>query len=211
MEGNYTAAGRVVTGVSYPCVAKYNAPGGLNTYTDGRVLARLRSFSTNITTAGDDNKFYVDNTVGENAGDVFSSGTLDLTVDGLLPETERFVFGLPEVKTVEVGDQTFHYSGLGTNTASATLGLGVVVEYRCNNVTSYAPVIFAKTTFRQGGDSANTREEKIDYQARSFTVDLARDDSPDKMWRYNIEDYYADEQSARAALRAILKVPEEAA
>ncbi len=207
-DNNYTAAGRVVTGLSHPVVAKYNAPGGLASYTDGRVLARLRSYDLNVTTAGDGNRFFLDNAVGENAGDVFSSGVLTLVVDGLLPETERFVYGLPDPKTEQIDGETITYDAIGTDTASAVLGLGVIVEYRCNNVTSYAPVIFAKTTFRQGGDSAATREDQIDYQARSFTIDLARDDTADHAWRYNIVNYYDNEPAAIAALHKILKVVE---
>ena len=207
---HYTAAGRVITGLSHPVVAPYQAPGGLDSYKDGRVLARIRSYSTNITTAGDANKFYVDNAVGENAGDVFSSGTLNLEVDGLLPEMERYVYGLPEPKTVQIGGESVTYSGLGTNTASAVLGLGVIVEYRCNNVTSYGIIIFPKVTFRQGGDEAQTREEEIDWQSRTFTIDLARDDTGEHMWRYNIENYFTDETAAIALLHKIMGVAEAA-
>ena len=205
-DNNYTAEGRVVTGLSHPVVARYNAPGGLNSYTDGRILARLRSYDLNVATAGEGNQFWVNNTVGENAGDVFSSGTLTLVVDGLLPETERFVYGLPAPKTMQLNGKTITYDAIGTDTASTVLGLGMIVEYRCNNVTSYAPIVFAKVTFRQGGDSATTREKEIDYQARSFTLDLARDDSPDHAWRYNISTYYSTEAEAIADLHELLKV-----
>lgn len=210
MDNKYTAAGRVVTGLSHPVVAPYQAPGGLDSYQNGRVLARLRSYSTNIATAGDSNQFYADNAVAENAGDVFTSGTLSLEVDGLLPETERFVYGLPEPKTIDIGGESVTYSGLGTNTASAVLGLGMVVEMRCNNVTSYSIVIFPKVTFRQGGDEAKTREKEIDWQTRTFTVDLARDDTGEHMWRYNIENYFDDENAAIALLHKIMGVPEAA-
>lgn len=205
-DKNYTAAGRVVTGLSHPVVAKYNAPGGLDSYTDGRILARLRSYDLNVSTAGEGNQFYLDNTVGENAGDVFTSGSLTLVVDGLLPETERFVYGLPASKSITVDGQQLEYDPIGTDTASTVLGLGMIVEYRCNNVTSYAPVIFAKTTFRQGGDSASTREKEISFQERSFTIDLARDDSADHAWRYNITTYFDNEADAIAALHKIMKV-----
>ena len=210
MENKYTAAGRVVTGLSHPVVAPYQAPGGLDSYKAGRVLARLRSYSTNIATAGDSNQFYADNAVAENAGDVFTSGTLSLEVDGLLPETERFVYGLPEPKSITVDDQQISYDPIGTATASAVLGLGMVVEMRCNNVTSYSIVIFPKVTFRQGGDEAKTREKEIDWQTRTFTVDLARDDTGEHMWRYNFENYFDNENAAIALLHKIMGVPEAA-
>lgn len=205
-DKNYTAAGRIATGLSYPVVARYNAPGGLDSYTDGRVLGRLVGYSTNITTA-DGNKFYADNAVAENASDVFASGTLELEIDGLLPETERFIYGLADPESVTVDGEQFLVSGVGVNSASLTLGVGVIVEFRCNNVVSYAPAIFAKATFRQGGDSAKTRGENVEWQSRTLSADLARDDTAKKMWKYNIENYYTDENAARAALRKIMKVP----
>lgn len=208
-DANYGAAGRVATGLSYPVVARYNAPGGIASYTDGRVLGRLVSYNTNITTA-DGNVFRADNAAAENAGDVFASGTLDLEIDGLLPDTKRYIYGLDEPEQVEIDGDTFIVSGMGTNTASLELGIGVVTEFRCNNVTSYAPTIFARGTFRQGGDSGQTRGENIDWQSQTLTADLARDDTAKKMWVYNIENYYTDENAARAALRKIMKVPEEA-
>lgn len=209
LYGNYGAPGRVATGLSYPVVARYNAPGGIASYTDGRELGRLVSYNADITTA-EGNKFYANNAVAENAGDTFVSGSLDLEIDGLLPDTERFIYGLAEPEAVEIDGETFNVSGMGTNTASLELGIGVVVEFRSNNVTSYAPTIFAKGVFRQGGDSGQTRGENIDWQPRTLTADLARDDTSGKMWRYNIENYYTDENAARAALRKIMKVPEEA-
>lgn len=207
-DANYKAAGRVAVGLSYPVVALYNAPGGLANYTDGRVLARLDSYSTNISTAGDGNKLHLDNVVAENAGDIFTSGTLTLTTDHPLPEVEDFIYGQPAEKTIEIDGEQIPYSGMSTEHSSPTLGVGVIVKYRCAGVYSYAPTIFAKCTFRQGGDSGKTQGEQLDYQLRNFDIDLARDDTEEKMWRYNIRKYFDNEPAARALLRKIMKVPE---
>ena len=210
-DANYKAAGRVVVGLSYPVVALYNAPGGLANYTDGRVLARLDSYNINVSTAGDGNKLHLDNVVAENAGDTFVSGTLTLTTDHPLPDVEDFIYGQPAEETIEIDGEQIPYSGMSTEHSSPTLGVGVIVKFRCAGVHSYAPIIFAKCTFQQGGDSAKTQGEQLDYQLRTFTIDMARDDTAKKMWRYNIRKYFDNEPDARALLRKIMKVPEEEA
>ena len=90
-DTNYGADGRVAVGLSHPVVARYNAPGGLDKYTDGRILARLESYNVNITTAGDNNKLHLNNVVAEDAGAVMTSGTLTLVTDHPIPETEDFI------------------------------------------------------------------------------------------------------------------------
>lgn len=206
-DTNYKAEGRVVVGLSHPVVAKYNAPGGLeNGYTDGRVLARLESYDINITTAGNNNTLRLNNVVAEDAGAVMTSGKLTLVTDHPLPETEDYIYGQPAVRTLTVGGKTYHYSGMSTEHNPPTLGVGVIVKFICNGVFSFAPTIFAKCTFHQGGDSAKTQGEQIDYQLRTFDISLARDDTDTKEWRYNIRDYFATESEAIECLHAIMKV-----
>ena len=91
----FFAAGKVCTGFSKPYVAKYNASGGVISFTEGRVLAR----GVNVQVApdsSDDNGFYADNQLAESDNGVFTGGTLTLTVDGLLTAAEKFLMGLPE-------------------------------------------------------------------------------------------------------------------
>lgn len=155
--------------------------------------------------------FHANNAVSESANDTFVSGTLNLEIDGLLPETEDFIYNLDEPETVEIDGEAFIVSGMGTTSVSQTLGIGVVVEWRSGNVTSYSPSIFAKGVFRQGGDKAKTRGENVEWQTQNLVADLARDDTPKKQFRYNIRNFYSDEESARAALRKIMRVKEATA
>lgn len=205
-DTNYGADGRVAVGLSHPVVARYNAPGGLDKYTDGRILARLESYNVNITTAGDNNKLHLNNVVAEDAGAVMTSGTLTLVTDHPIPETEDFIYGQPPVRTVTIGDEEIPYSGMSTERHPPTLGVGVIVKYLCNGVFSYAPTIFAKCTFHQGGDSAHTQGEQIEFQLRTFDISLARDDTDEKEWRYNIRKYFTTESEAIACLNKIMKV-----
>ena len=210
MSADYKAEGRVAVGLSYPVVATYNPPGGRNSYKDGRIFARLDSYDVNITTAGDENVLHLNNAVAENAGTVFSSGTLTLVTDHPLPDVEDFVYGNPEPETIEIGGEQIPYSGMSTENVSPNLGLGMIVKFISGGEYSFAPIIFPKVAFRQGGDKGKTQGKNIEFQLRTFTVDLARDDAPKPMWKYNIRKYFSSEADARALLNKIMGVAEAA-
>lgn len=202
------AAGRPTTGVSYVVVAAYNSPGGPESYTDGRRLARIVNFSVNVETA-EDNDFYADNVVAESESGMFSAGTLELSVDGMNPDVSRYVQGLPEPKTVTIGDQQIEITGTGADANAPYVGVGIIVEHKSGGQNIYVPYIFTKCRFRQPGLTANTREKSIDWQTQNLTVDLHRDDTAEKNWKLQLGDY-ATEPEAAAALNALLKVTEAA-
>ena len=210
MSENYKAEGRVAVGLSYPVVATYNPPGGLNSYKDGRVLARLDSYKVDINTAGDENVLHLNNAVAENAGTVFSSGTLTLVTDHPLPEVEDFIYGNPAPQTVTIDGEEIPYSGMSTENVSPNLGLGLIVKFISGGAYSFAPIIFPKVTFRQGGDEAKTQGKSIEFQLRTFNVDLARDDAAKPMWKYNIRKYFSTEAEAKRLLNKIMGVAEAA-
>lgn len=198
------AAGRPTTGVSYVVVAEYNSPGGTESYTNGRRLARIVNFSVNVET-DEDNEFYADNVVAETESGMFSSGTLELTVDGMNPAVSRFVQGLPEPTTVSVGDQQIEITSTGGAANAPYVGVGIIVEHRSGGQRIYVPYIFTKCRFRQPGLTANTRTRTIDWQTQDLTVDLHRDDTAENNWKFQLGDY-TTEPEAQAALNAVLKV-----
>ncbi len=203
------AAGRPTTGVSYVVVAQYNAPGGPDSYTNGRRLARIVSFGVNVETA-EDNEFYADNVVAESESGMFSAGTLDLEVDGMNPEVSRFVQGLPEPEMVTIGDQQIEVTTTGAQANAPYVGVGVIVEKKSGGQNIYIPYVFTKCRFRQPGLTAKTRGRSIDWQTQSLTADLHRDDTAAKGWQQKLGDY-ASEPEAVAALNAFLKVSAEVA
>ena len=78
----------VTTGFRNIYVAKYSNTGSIVSYTGFQKLARARGFSLDVGTS-DDNSYYADDTLAETeSGASFTSGTLELTVDGLTGEEE---------------------------------------------------------------------------------------------------------------------------
>lgn len=169
------ANGRVITGFSSPYVATYTVSSGTVTYGTAQVLARGVSASVSIDNA-DDNNFYADNVVAETAAGTFGSGTLTLTVDGLLTAAEKLIYGLP----AESNDWTAYDDDMSI----PYCGVGFVVRYMSAGVTSYVPVLFTKVKFKMAGLSANTQEDAIDWQTQELEASILRDDTAKHAWKY---------------------------
>ena len=177
------AAGKVITGFSSPYVAKYSASGGTVTYSDGMWLARGVSVSINPE-VGDANPFYADNVEAETVPGVFTGGTADLVVDGLLNTAEAFVYGLPEPGSLSYGEsKTVEVYSYGEGMEIPYVGIGFVVRFMSGGVTTYAPMLLTKTRFQTPNTEAATQEESIEWQTQTLTADLMRDDSADRNWK----------------------------
>lgn len=164
------ATGRVITGFSKPYVAIYENGG----YTGLTPLARGVDVSIDIDTA-DDNVFYADNVQAESASGLFSSGTLTLTVDGLKDAARAMIMGLPAVT-----DNMYVYDD---RQAIPYCGVGFIVRYMEDGVTSFVPYILTKVQFAVDGLEAATQEEEIDWQTQELTANIFRDDSEHHAWR----------------------------
>lgn len=199
------AAGRVVTGFSKPYVAKYNDSGSTVTYSNGMKLARGVEVSIEPE-IGDSNPFYADNVEAETVPGTFTGGTVGLTVDGLLTVAERFIYGLPEAEEITYGESkkasVTHY---GDDMIIPYVGIGFVVRYMSDNVTTYVPMILTKARFQMGNTSAATQEESIDWQTQELTADLMRDDSKTHSWK-KIAEGVSTEAEAEAIVMAMLNI-----
>ena len=194
----FFAAGKVCTGFSKPYVAKYNASGGVISFTEGRVLAR----GVNVQVApdsSDDNGFYADNQLAESDNGVFTGGTLTLTVDGLLTSAEKMLMGLPEAGADG-------WIGYGDNQQVPDVAVGYIARYMSGGVTTYMPTILVKTKFNQLSLSAATQEQKIDWQTQELTARIMRGDDANHNWKYIPEESFATEAEAEAALRTKLNI-----
>lgn len=194
-----SAAGKVCTGFSKPCVAKYSNAGSVVTYSGVMQLARGVSVSLSLNTT-DDNTFHADNVAAETAPATFTGGTATLTVDGLLEAAEKFVLGLPEATNVEAGGSQVAVSHYGDGMEIPYVGIGFVVRYQSAGVITYAPVVLTKARFQQPGLDAATQEESIDWQTQELTADLMRDDTTSHDWKL-----VGADQSTEAAAEAVLK------
>lgn len=189
------ANGRVITGFSYPYVALYSESGGTISYSSGQVLARGVSVDLSID-AADDNNFYADNVVAESATGMFGGGTCTLTVDGLLTAAEKLILGLPTAD----GDG---WTAYGDSASIPYVGVGFIVRYMSDGVTTYVPVALPKVKFKMPNLSANTQEDEIDWQTQELEATILRDDSSNHTWKYVCAGQ-SDEATAQTKLTALL-------
>lgn len=197
-----SAAGKVCTGFSKPYVALYSANGSTVTYSNPMLLARGVNMTLNVQ-ASDDNTFYADNVSAESESGKFSSGTVDLTVDGLLAEAEKLIAGLPTAEELTVGSSTVDVQSYGDDANPPYLGLGVIVRYQSDGEITYAPVVLTKIKFNPSGLEAATQEETVSWQTQSLSAKIHRDDSTKHNWKKVAEDQ-TTEEAAENVLKAML-------
>lgn len=186
------AAGRVRTGFSLPYVALYTPSGSTVTYSSGQRLARGVSVSIEAE-AEDSNIFYADNISAESAPGIFTSGTATFTVDGLKLDAERLIMGIP------AADQAgfIHY---GESLTIPYVGVGFIVRYMEDGVTSYVPVILTKCRFVTPGEDAQTATDTIEWQTQEITATILRDDTTNHDWKL-----VGEAQTTEAAAEAKIK------
>lgn len=169
------AAGRIRTGYSLPYVALYAAAGTTVTYSSGQRLARGVSVSIEAE-AEDSNIFYADNISAESAPGIFTSGTATFTVDGLKLDAERLIMGIPAADAAGF----IHY---GESLTIPYVGVGFIVRYMEDGVTSYVPVILTKCRFVTPGEDAQTATDTIEWQTQEITATILRDDTSNHDWK----------------------------
>lgn len=182
------ANGKVITGFSDPWVAIYASSGTSVTYTSTTVLARGVSVSITPDDVGDDNIFYADNEPAEYASAVFKGADLTLTVDGMLDAARDLVLGLPAATAVTVGTGTVNVTEFGDSQSIPYIGVGFVVRYMSDGVTSYGGVVLNKCKINNIDTNAATQEEDIDWQTQELTGRVLRSDDANHTWRMITED-----------------------
>lgn len=199
------ANGKVVTGYSKPYVALYNPNDGIPTYTEGMPLARGVDVSLE-SESGDSTNFYADNIVAESVGGVFTGATATLTVDGLKEKARKLIMGLPaEDATVDVDGKTVKLIDYDNRQQIPYVGIGFIVRFMENGVTTFVPYMFPKAAFNVDGLSAKTQEEEIDFQTTELTATIMRDDSEFARWQRIAEDQ-TSEKDAEDVLKALLGI-----
>lgn len=195
------ANGRVITGFSLPYVAEYGTTTGTDglilDYSSGQILARGVSVALSIDSA-DDNNFYADNVLAESATGKFGGGEVTLTVDGLLETAQKLILGLPTAD----GDGWYHY---GDNMNIPYVGIGFIVRYMSDGVTSYVPVVLHKCKFSVPNLDANTQEADIDWQTQELVAAIMRDDTNNHEWRV-VGTAVTTEALAEAAIKSYLSI-----
>lgn len=192
------ANGRVITGYSKPFVALYANANGTVTYSGGIPLARGVEVQI-APEAADSTPFYADNTVAEQAGGGFSGGTVTLTVDGLKEAAQKLIMGLPAQTTVD----TVKWNDFGDAMAIPYVGVGFVVRYMEDGVTTYDAVVLTKVQFSVFGTEAATQEDAIEFQTQELEAAIMKDDTTAHNWK-RVSEPQTTEAAAVTAYQAIL-------
>lgn len=200
---NY-AKGRVATGFSYPVVGLYGCAGGVVAITKGMVLARGVGVDISVNVASD-NEFFADNALAESDNNIFESGTLKLTVDGLFGTAERLISGQEEPAEVTFGEGKVKMTKHSADAQPPYIAVGVIVEYRSNNKKIYVPSIIVKTKFKPLGTSVQTRGKTVSWQTQDLEATIHRADDAEASWKWEGEDF-ATEAEAKNVLNTIFGI-----
>lgn len=199
----FNKAGAVRTGFSLPYVAKYVSDGqGGITYTDGMRLARGVSQSTSPTVQ-EASYFSADNGAAESDASRVSSGSVTLTVDGLLPAAYKFITGLPD----RANGEKFDKIGDSAYNNRPDVGLGWIVRFMCGGVTLYAAFALARAKYADSEDTVNTQEynSPTNWQTSPLTFNFQTAEDANHTWKYN-GDYYTTEAEAEADLQELFGI-----
>ena len=192
------ANGKVITGYSCPIVAKYSYQNSVISYSDAMPLARGVEVSMEVET-GDATNFYANNTIAESVAGQFNGATATLTIDGLKDAARNLIAGITTTGSITVDGvavSTVTYDDLQV---IPYVGIGFVVRYMENGVTSYAPVILPKAQFSPEGLDAATQGESVEFQTTELVATVMRADDANHSWKT-----IAADQTTEAKAKAVI-------
>ena len=181
------ANGKVITGYSQPIVAKYTYSSNTISYSNVTPLARGVEVQMEVE-IGDATNFFADNTIAEAVAGQFNGATATLTVDGLKDTARNLIAGLTTSKQILVGTSTVNAKVYDDLQVIPYVGIGFVVRYMENGVTSYAPVILPKAQFSPESISAATQGESVEFQTTELQATVMRADDDNHTWKIVAED-----------------------
>ena len=192
------ANGKVITGYSQPIVAKYEYSNSTISYSNITPLARGVEVQMEVE-IGDATNFFADNTIAEAVAGQFNGATATLTVDGLKDTARDLIAGLTTSKVITVGSDTVGAKVYDDLQVIPYVGIGFVVRYMENGVTTYAPVILPKAQFSPESLNAATQGESVEFQTTELQATVMRADDANHSWKI-----IAADQSTEAKAVAVI-------
>ena len=192
------ANGKVITGYSQPIVAKYTYSSNTISYSDITPLARGVEVQMEVE-IGDATNFFADNTIAEAVAGQFNGATATFTVDGLKDTARDLIAGLVTTKSIPVSSSTVTAKVYDDLQVIPYVGIGFVVRYMENGVTTYAPVILPKAQFSPESLNAATQGESVEFQTTELQATVMRADDTNHSWKV-----VAADQATEAAAVAVI-------
>ena len=193
------ANGKVITGYSKPIIAKYSFSDNTISYSNKTPLARGVEVDMEVE-IGDATNFFADNTISESVAGQFNGATATFTVDGLKDTARNLIAGLVTSKTMIVNSSTVSAKVYDDLQVIPYVGIGFVVRYMENGVTTYAPVILPKAQFSPESLKAATQGESVEFQTTELQATVMRADDANHSWKVVAED-----QTTEAAAVAVIE------
>jgi len=194
------ANGKVITGYSCPIVAKYSFASNTISYSNVMALARGVEVQMEVE-IGDATNFYADNTIAEAVAGQFNGATATFTVDGLKDAARNMIAGLVTSGSITVGSSTVATKVYDDLQVIPYVGIGFVVRYMENGVTTYAPIILPKAQFSPESLEASTQGEEVEFQTTELVATIMRADDAGHSWKVIAEDQ-TTEANALAVINA---------
>lgn len=196
-------------GLSKPYYAIYDANDGSPKYTNGGLMGKATELSLELEGA-DANILYADNSPAE-SDNQFAGGTLNITTDDLLPEPMKAILGITE-KTLDSGSSSSSSDKWLVYDDSQSIpyvGFGGIIKAKQGGTVKWIALVLTKVQFSNPGVSATTQGETIEWQTKSLSASVMRDDSTSHVWQMQSTPL-ATEAAAEAAIKKALGIGEAA-
>lgn len=191
-------------GLSKPYYALYGATGSTVTYSGGGLLGKATELSLELEGA-DTNVLYADNAPAE-SDNQFAGGTLNITTDDLLPEPMKAILGITEKAMDEsASSSTDKWLVFDDSQSIPYVGFGGVIKVKQGGVVKWIALVLTKVQFTNPGVAATTQGETIEWQTKSLSATVMRDDSTAHVWQMQSTPL-ATEAAAEAAIKKALGI-----
>lgn len=195
-------------GLSKPYYALYSATGSTVTYSGGGLLGKATELSLELEGA-DTNVLYADNAPAE-SDNQFAGGTLNITTDDLLPEPMKAILGITEkaLDSGSSGSSSDKWLVFDDSQAIPYVGFGGIIKAKQGGVVKWIALVLTKVQFSNPGVTATTQGETIEWQTKSLSATVMRDDSTAHVWQMQSTPL-ATEAAAEAAIKKALGISED--
>lgn len=187
-------------GISKPYVADYSWSGSAVTYSNGQILAKAAELSTTMNSSSDNN-FYADNAISE-ADTEFSNGTGTLTVDDLLADAAKAIYGLSQTTYTGTEETQVPINHYNNEMSSPYKGLGIIIMLKNNGTVKWRGVILNKVQFTLPSEAVQTKGATINWQTTPLPFTIMRDDTAKQEWMQ--DGVFESEEAALAWIKSVL-------
>lgn len=192
-------------GLSKPYYAIYNANSGSPTYSSGGKLGKAIELILELDDT-EANILRADNGPAE-SDNQFTGGTMSVSTDDILPAPMLGVLGLKlqAMSLPEASTPAPQWIVYDDSQVIPYVGFGGILKAKQDGVVKWIAVVLLKVQFSNPGVSAVTQGETIEWQTKTLSGVVMRDDSPTHRWQLQSTPMDT-EADAEAAIKQVLNI-----